>query len=59
MAAAHGDKWEAIHDAVAELIELHKRVLYVQTLTGNAKAQAWDRLDRDIRAALARHGGQS
>jgi hypothetical protein len=40
-------------DAVRELIRLHERTLYVHTLTGNAKAQAWDKLDADIRALLA------
>lgn len=48
-----------VSKATAECIRLLKRVQYVRGLTGNAKAQAWDKLDREIDAALARIGGAS
>jgi len=47
-------------DAVRELIRLLERVQYVRLrLTGNAKAQAWDKLGREIDAAITRVEPQS
>lgn len=44
--------------AAAEYVRLLERVQYVRGLTGNAKAQAWDKLDREIADALGRSDAQ-
>ena len=65
--AMHHDEWEAVHDAVAELIEAGQRAataleVFISGDYGTRRNPDPGRNDPDVvrlRAALARCGGQS